>query len=116
MATRFLAEAGLLEPFLEQGHRPSPGIVSAWGSAASPLIDGKNVFVCGGGNGQTFIAFDKESGKVAWKTGNEQITHASPTIATANVPSGGTPRAPTNIPPAPVSRSRVMIRGFVSVR
>src|SRR5258706_13196422 len=56
--------------------------IQAWGNAASPVIDGKNVFVYGGGNGQSFIAFDKETGKVAWKTGNEQITHASPTVAT----------------------------------
>jgi len=56
--------------------------IQAWGNAASPVIDGKNVFVYGGGTGQSFIAFDKETGKVAWKTGNEQITHASPTVAT----------------------------------
>jgi flavin-dependent dehydrogenase len=31
-----LAELGLLEPFVIQGHRRSPGIVSAWGSA-NPL-------------------------------------------------------------------------------
>lgn len=56
--------------------------IQAWGNAASPVIDSKNVLVYGGGNGQTFIAFDKETGKVAWKTGNEQITHASPAVAT----------------------------------
>ena len=32
-----------------------------------------------------------------------------------NVDSSGAPCAPTNIPAAPVSRSRVMIRGLVSV-
>jgi hypothetical protein len=38
---------------------------------------------------------------------------ARPTIVTTKVESGGTPSAPTNIPAAPVSSSRVMIRGLV---
>ena len=41
---------------------------------------------------------------------------ASPSMVTTKSPSGGTPCAPTNMPAAPVSRRRDMIRGFVSVR
>ncbi|MDB5320210.1 MAG: outer rane biosis protein [Phycisphaerales bacterium] len=59
----------------------APGI-SAWANAASPIVDGKCVYVYGGGPGQSFIAFDKESGEVVWKSGNELITHATPTLAT----------------------------------
>ena len=40
---------------------------------------------------------------------------ASPAIVAAKSPSDGSPRAPTTMPHAPVSRSSVMIRGFVSV-
>ena len=40
---------------------------------------------------------------------------ARPVMVATKRPSGGTPSAPTNIPPAPVSRSSVMIRGLVSV-
>jgi outer membrane protein assembly factor BamB len=56
--------------------------IKSWGNAASPVFDDKCVFVYGGGNGQSFIAFDKQSGNVVWKTGNEHLTHSSPTIAT----------------------------------
>jgi outer membrane protein assembly factor BamB len=53
-----------------------------WQSAASPLIDGNLVFVAGGGPGQSLLAFDKTSGQVVWKTGDEKMTHATPTLAT----------------------------------
>src|SRR4051812_14277987 len=38
-ASRLLAELGLLERFLSQGPRRSPGIVSAWGSADALATD-----------------------------------------------------------------------------
>lgn len=53
-----------------------------WQNAASPLLDGDLVFVGGGGSGQSLIAFQKASGKVAWKAHDEKITHASPIAAT----------------------------------
>ena len=53
-----------------------------WENAASPLIDGNLVFAGGGGAGQSLLAFDKVTGKVAWKTGSETITHATPVVAT----------------------------------
>lgn len=56
--------------------------IKAWGNAASPVVDGNAVFVYGGGDGQTFLAFDKATGKLLWKSGSEKITHAGPTVAT----------------------------------
>ena len=51
-------------------------------SAASPAIDGDLVFVMGGGAGQSLLAFSKKSGQLAWKTGSDPITHATPVLAT----------------------------------
>lgn len=56
--------------------------ISKWGNASSPIVDDKYVYAAGGGPGQTFIAFDKATGKIAWKSGDEKVTHASPTLAT----------------------------------
>jgi len=53
-----------------------------WQSAASPLIDGEWVFVAGGGPDQSLLAFSKQTGQVVWKTGDEKMTHATPTAAT----------------------------------
>ncbi len=53
-----------------------------WQNAASPLVEGDHVFVCGGGPGQTFLAFKKKTGCLAWSTGDERMTHATPVAAT----------------------------------
>ena len=53
-----------------------------WKSAMSPVLDGGLVFVAGGGPGQSMIAFNQETGAVAWKTGNEKPTYATPALAT----------------------------------
>ena len=53
-----------------------------WANAASPVIDGDLVYVNGGGEGQSFLAFHKKDGKLAWKSGSEAITHATPVIGT----------------------------------
>ena len=53
-----------------------------WQNAASPLIDGDQIFVAGGGSGQSLIAFNANDGSVAWKTGDEKMTHATPIAAT----------------------------------
>jgi outer membrane protein assembly factor BamB len=53
-----------------------------WESAMSPVVDGERVFVAGGGPGQAMLAFDKTTGAVIWKTGDEQMTHATPIVAT----------------------------------
>jgi outer membrane protein assembly factor BamB len=58
------------------------GIVQ-WGNAGSPIVEGDLVMVAGGGGqGQAFLAFDKASGKLVWKSGTERITHATGTPAT----------------------------------
>jgi outer membrane protein assembly factor BamB len=53
-----------------------------WNSAASPVIDGDLIFVGGGGPGQSLLAFDKNTGKVVWKSEDEIITHSTPLVAT----------------------------------
>jgi len=53
-----------------------------WGNAASALVDGDLVFIGGGGAGQSLIAFEKATGKVAWKAHDEKITHSTPVAAT----------------------------------
>ena len=52
-----------------------------WSNAASPVIDGELIFVAAGGPGQSFLGVDKKTGKVAWKSGTEDITHATPVVA-----------------------------------
>lgn len=56
--------------------------IKAWGNASSPIVMGDLVIVNGGGSGQSFLAFNKSDGKLAWKSGDEKITHATPTPAT----------------------------------
>jgi outer membrane protein assembly factor BamB len=53
-----------------------------WKSAMSPVLDGDLVYVAGGGPGQSMLAFNQETGAVAWKTGEEAMTHATPALAT----------------------------------
>jgi outer membrane protein assembly factor BamB len=52
-----------------------------WESAMSPVIEGNLVLIAGGGTGQSMLAFDKATGAVAWKAGNELMTHATPVVA-----------------------------------
>lgn len=56
--------------------------IKAWGNAMSPVVVGDLVIVSGGSAGQTFLAFNKYDGKLAWKAGDEKVTHATPTLAT----------------------------------
>jgi len=53
-----------------------------WESAMSPVIDQNLVYVAGGGSGQSMLAFDKVTGALGWKTGDEEMTHATPVVAT----------------------------------
>ena len=53
----------------------------SWSNATSPLIEGDLVIVGGGGKGAAFLAFDKNSGSMKWKEGDDVITHATPTQA-----------------------------------
>ena len=62
--------------------KENDGDVIKWNNAASPTLDGDYIFVNAGGKGQSFLAFDKKSGRIAWKRGSEKPTHASPVPAT----------------------------------
>ncbi len=53
-----------------------------WKSAMSPVVEGQWVFVAGGGAGQSLLAFNKTTGALVWKTGDEKMTHATPVVAT----------------------------------
>ncbi|MCA9213522.1 MAG: PQQ-like beta-propeller repeat protein [Planctomycetales bacterium] len=55
-----------------------------WKNASSPVLDANNVYVGGGGDGQSFLAFNKSTGELVWKSGDETITHATPTLASIN--------------------------------
>ena len=64
-----------------QAQNDTNGIVQ-WGNSMSPVVEGDLVIVAGGGRGQTFMAFDKNTGSVVWKAGNERVTHSTATPAT----------------------------------
>lgn len=53
-----------------------------WKNSSAPLIEDDLVIVYGGGPGQSLLAFERETGKIAWKTGNETATHATPIATT----------------------------------
>ncbi len=53
-----------------------------WENAASPLVEGDGVYVCGGGRGESMLCFDRTSGKVLWKDHDYEMTHATPIAAT----------------------------------
>jgi outer membrane protein assembly factor BamB len=53
-----------------------------WENAASPLGEGNNIYVAGGGAGQSLIAFNAATGAVVWKAFDEKMTHATPVAAT----------------------------------
>lgn len=53
-----------------------------WKNASSPVVEGDLVLVGGGGAGQSMLAFKRKDGALAWKTGDETITHGMPVVAT----------------------------------
>jgi outer membrane protein assembly factor BamB len=53
-----------------------------WENAASPLGEGTNIYVAGGGPGQSILAFNAATGAVVWKAFDEKMTHATPVAAT----------------------------------
>ncbi|KAA5545907.1 PQQ-binding-like beta-propeller repeat protein [Roseiconus nitratireducens] len=55
-----------------------------WLNATSPVLGDQAVFVSGGGAGQSFLAFNKDDGSLIWKSGDETITHATPTLASVH--------------------------------
>jgi outer membrane protein assembly factor BamB len=56
-----------------------------FGLACSPLIDGDAVILnIGGGPGAGIVSFDKSTGKLLWKTSDDEASYSSPTSATIN--------------------------------
>jgi outer membrane protein assembly factor BamB len=53
-----------------------------WGPAASAVIVDNLVVVVGGGPGKGILAFDAETGKIAWGVTDDVHTHATPVVAT----------------------------------
>jgi outer membrane protein assembly factor BamB len=54
-----------------------------WGMAASPLIvDDTVVVLPGGGNGQSVVAYDRQTGKRAWSALDDRQAYASPMLVT----------------------------------
>jgi outer membrane protein assembly factor BamB len=49
-----------------------------FGMSCSPLVEGEHVLVNVGGHGASVVAFDKESGKVAWKNLDDKASYSSP--------------------------------------
>ena len=53
-----------------------------WESAMSPVVEGKLLYIVGGGAGQSILAFNKDTGEIGWKTGDELMTHTPPVVTT----------------------------------
>ncbi len=51
-----------------------------FGVAASPLIDGDRLYLPVGGAGASVVAFDKNTGKEIWKSGDDKTSYASPSL------------------------------------
>jgi outer membrane protein assembly factor BamB len=51
-----------------------------WENAASPIIDGGLVLLCGGGKGQALLGLDKLTGAVKWKGQDDGMTHSTPIL------------------------------------
>jgi len=59
------------------------GRMPQWGYAGSPLIAGRFVAVSpGGGNGRSLVAYDRETGEIAWRAGDDAPGYSSPQLRT----------------------------------
>jgi outer membrane protein assembly factor BamB len=54
-----------------------------WGHACSPLVEGRLVILMPGGRGSSVVAFDKQSGDVAWRALDDQAGYSSPVAFSA---------------------------------
>jgi outer membrane protein assembly factor BamB len=61
--------------------KDNAGVQIKWQNAASPLIDGDILLMCGGGAGQALLGLDKNTGNVVWKGEDDKMTHATPILA-----------------------------------
>jgi outer membrane protein assembly factor BamB len=53
-----------------------------YGRSASPLVEGDLVYALPGGKGAGVAAFNKKTGKLVWKTGDDHSAYASPMAVT----------------------------------
>ena len=50
-----------------------------FGAASTPLVDGRRVYLnVGGSNGAGVVAFDKDTGRTLWQTGDDEASYSSP--------------------------------------
>jgi outer membrane protein assembly factor BamB len=56
--------------------------IPQWGVACSPLLEGDLVIVQPGGKSGSVVAFDKTTGEVRWRAGNNPSGYSSPIAAT----------------------------------
>jgi outer membrane protein assembly factor BamB len=64
----------------EKGNTPG---ASRHGNNGAPVVDGEFLYACAGGtNGAGIICFEKRTGKVVWKSQNDQAGYAPPIMAT----------------------------------
>ena len=58
--------------------------IPQYGAAAAPLIEGNQLIVCAGGRPDaTVIAFNRDTGEVAWKALGDRASYSSPIAVTA---------------------------------
>lgn len=61
--------------------KDNAGVQIKWQNAASPVIDGGILLMCGGGPGQALLGLNKKTGDVVWKGEDDKMTHATPVLA-----------------------------------
>lgn len=65
------------------GNKANEGTATRRGNNGSGVIDGDRLFLpVGGKNGASLVGFDKKSGKVLWKTGDDEAAYSSLVTAT----------------------------------
>jgi outer membrane protein assembly factor BamB len=65
------------------GSKANEGTASRRGNNGSGVIDGDRLFLpVGSTDGASLVAFDKKSGKVLWKTGNDEAAYSSLMVGT----------------------------------
>jgi outer membrane protein assembly factor BamB len=65
------------------GSKADEGTAARRGNNGSPLVDGDAVIVpVGSTNGATLVCFDKRTGKILWRAGQDEAAYSSPMVAT----------------------------------
>ncbi len=53
-----------------------------WGKSSSPLLTASHVICSAGDDGASLLAYDRQTGEIAWKAGNDGGSYASPVLLT----------------------------------